>query len=339
MYRVTVTVILLVLGATVAIGQQSQTTGVSTSDPQKTPTRSEIQAMLQSNEARDQAWGAYWSSQLRETFPEIRKNLEAHMSGTKNNADFAVIDNCLDALIQTPAEPLPVDLIESVYRSGRTAEALILLTRVAPGQQSDTFLLKLLDEEAGQGVSREWYAAADIMLMEHRPGFVHSLLKGLVMDAHVVVCDPGTTCRHVGIGSGSAGDFVAGARAADLPPWPIYILQTNAPLTSLRQADSANGVSISYRRQVVQDPFLATRMRAPNESHYPPNPSTRDRFRYIAAAAPGIVLYMQDDETLSLIWTTKEAFRSESEKFETDMRGRYQKIIEQLRDRGTSHAA
>ncbi len=170
--------VFLILSSAISFAQQS---------PPVVPTRAEVQALLQSREARDQAWGAYWASQSKFALPEIRKNLESHLTGIKEEPDFAVIDNSLDALIQIPGEPLPVDLIDSIYRTGRRTEALILLTHVTPGTSVDHFLLDLLDKEAGQGYSPEWFAAADIMLMEHRPGLVHSLLWGLAIQGYVVV--------------------------------------------------------------------------------------------------------------------------------------------------------
>jgi hypothetical protein len=41
-----------------------------------------------------------------------------------------------------------------------------------------------------------------------------------------------------------------------------------------------------------------------------------------------------DDESLPVIWTNKEAYRAQSEKFESDVRMRYGTLIQQLRERG-----
>ena len=41
-----------------------------------------------------------------------------------------------------------------------------------------------------------------------------------------------------------------------------------------------------------------------------------------------------DDESLPIIWTTQEAYRTESDKFEADVRARYRNLIQLLRDRG-----
>ena len=265
---------------------------------------------------------------MKSVFPEIRKNLESHLNGSKDVADFAVIDNSLDALIQIPSEPFPVELIESIYRTGRRAEALILLTRVTPGTSVDHFLLDLLDKEAGQDYSREWFAAADIMLLEHRPGLVHSLLKRLAFQGYVVVCDPGVTCRYRGVGLRSGGDYGPSATKSTFPPWPYYALRVKDGLVT------DGPVAVSYTRRIARDFAEANIGRNPNDSIYPPKPSTKDRFGYVAAAAPGINMAIADDESLPIIWTTKEDYRAESERFESDVRTRYRNLIQQLRDLG-----
>jgi hypothetical protein len=336
MKRAAILFVLTVFATEIVVAQQQPANPISATSSQTDPNLTQVQLMLQSDAAKDQAWGAWWTSQLRLTslLPQIEKNLESHLPG-RDEGDQAVIDTSLDALIQLQSATVPLDVIESVYRRGRTPQAMILLAQSRPGPPLDEFLLKLMDEEAGQGVGREWYAAADLMLMQKRPGLVASLLRGLHIQAYIVVCDAGKPCRHQGVGSGGIGDGPGfGGRNSIYPPWPYYSLSTvNAGLMSRTPVLFQGPVSLTYNRGVASTfPSLVyDRFR---EQRYPPNPTTMDRLRYISAAAPTVQVSIHGDEDSPVSWKDIETYRAESQRIQDDLRNRYTKLIEQLRDAG-----
>jgi len=335
MKREAALLLLLVFAASRVIAQQPAP-GAGTS-LESAPNLVQVQSMLQSDVMRDLAWGTWWATQLKVTsaLPQIQRNLEAHLKDSEVG-DYAVIDTSLDALIQLAGATLSLDIIESVYRRGRTPQALILLARSQPGPQFDKFLLKLLDEEAGNGVALEWYAAADLLLMQKRPGLVASVLKDLRIQSYIVVCDAGTNCMHLRIGGDSSGDGGPGLGSI-YPPWPYYTLSTvNGGLPSNLAPGTPilfqGPVSLTYNRGVASTyPAIVYRNK---QGRYPPNPSTMDRLRYIAAAAPTIPMTIRGDEDISLFWKDIDAYKAETERFQNDLRGRYIKLVEQLRDAG-----
>src|SRR4051812_34440371 len=101
------------------------------------PTPEQVRAMLVSSDAKDQAWGAWWTSKswLDNLEPILQKNLEAHVSGS-DWQDAFVVDSTLDAYIQSNSNPPPVELLESVYAL-RPAPALILFSRIKPTERVD----------------------------------------------------------------------------------------------------------------------------------------------------------------------------------------------------------
>ena len=160
-------------------------------------------------------------------------------------------------------------------------------------------------------------------------GLAGSLLKGLHIQSFIVVCDTGKPCKHPRLGSGSVADGGFGGRSI-YPPWPYYSLITvNGPGTAVL---FQGPVSLTYNRGVASVfPAIVYRK---NERRNPPNPSTIDRLRYISAVAPTIPISLRVDEDYTLFWKDIDTYKAESERFQNDLRGRYMKLVEQLRNTG-----
>jgi hypothetical protein len=300
------------------------------------PTADQIRMLLESSDTREKTWGAWWVAQTRVRNMDalLQANLRAHLN-RQDIVDNALIDATLDAMIQVGGNAPPLELLQSVY-SIRPTQGLILLTRVFPRPPANAFLLTLIDTEAGNGRALEWFAAANMLIRDRDPGLAAAILKGLQIQAVVVVCDRGQPCTRQDIGSGSIGDGF-GLPAPGLPPWPIYSLGTYSPLlTNAGSAILSSGpVSIAYLRNVLQagtspGPGYPRR----SETRTPPSPTTAERLTYIAALAPGLQIPIQDNETRSLVWQDKETVAKDVEDFRQDIVQRYSTLVQRMRATG-----
>jgi hypothetical protein len=301
------------------------------------PTGDQVRVMLQSSDARSQAWGAWWTAQamVRNVEPLLQKNLEAHLQGQTWQDDI-VIDATLDALIQGRLNPLPLNVLEAVY-DRRRAQALILLSRMPTGSQADAFLFKRLRLDEYTPIFRtEWIAVANLLLERKASGFVATLLRGMVIDARLVVCDPGALCstdRNILSGTLHFGDKVS---SQGFPPWTGYFLSPRPESEAVRGTVLASGPTVvTYSRSVA--PAGEGRPRPGPEFQsqisYRINGSAL-RIRYLAGAAPGLQKSLQEDETRMIYWSSNERFVLDAELFRQNILDRYASVVEQLQQRG-----
>jgi len=305
------------------------------------PTPDQVRAMLGSSDAKDQAWGAWWTSESRlsNLEPLLQKNLEAHAQG-RDQQDLAVVDATLDAYIQSNSNPPPVALLESVYVR-RPAQALILMSRIN-SELADTFLLQLIPTEADRGYAYEWFAAANILLAHRAPGFAAAVLRDLRIKTTVTVCESASPCPP-----GSSGmvfrDGVFGVgRAPGFPPGVAYSLlfRSSAYAISISTSLLEGPVAVGYRRTVSPGNFTAPiseNGRSPGGID-PPRPSTSDRLKYVAAALDAktangpspVRLPIQDNERRTMQWKTKADFISGIDQIRQDIQKGYSDMLLQL---------
>jgi len=281
--------------------QAQPTAGAAAPQPLLTalPTADQIRMLLESSDARDQTWGAWWVTQTRARNMDtlLEANLKAHLNGP-GILDDALVDATLDALIQVGGNAPPLALLQSVY-AARPAQGLILLSRVFPRPPVDAFLLTVLDEEAGKGRGLEWFAAANMLIRDRAPGLAASLLKDLQIQAVVVVCDRGSTpCSRTNLGHRSVGDG-GGPRLSGLPPWPLYnLVSQNSALDSPGAALLISGpTSIAYRRNILPAGIAPDTANYPrdSETRTPPSPTTAERLLYLEK--PNLELIIDDRHT------------------------------------------
>jgi hypothetical protein len=297
------------------------------------PALEQVRALLDSADPKDQAWGAWWVGErpTPELTPVLQRNLASRISGSTWQ-DEAVTDTTLDALIRTGANDLPFSLIESVYPR-RKAQALILLPRARVEPALDAFLLKLMHEKAPDGLGTEWYVAANLLLARRVPGFASAILSDATIQALVVVCDADRPCPPGVFGRRSIGDGI-GLASPGFPPWASYELQINpgprAPVFI------TGPVWMGYTRFVSREGWRPPHI-GESRTQSPSSPSTANRAAYLSALAPDLKPNLQltiRDEERSVVWQNKAAFDAVIESLQADIRSRYARSIEQLRDAG-----
>ena len=305
--------LLLALSAPV-IAAQSRTPGVErrSDDP-----RSQAIALLQSADARQQAWGAWLSA--RNVLPEMIPLLQQVVSTRITSmvmADAAAADQALDALIQLNAE-VPPDLLLLVYER-RPAQALVLLSKNR--EDVEDALLTLMRREGGL----PWFAAANLALARKLPRSAFVLLEGMQITATLVVSEDGNNGLGPGSGGGSAGCGGIG-RAEGLPPWPSFELTSFAASGVVVLA--AGPTPIYYQRSVSragQTPaFRQVTMRGP---------STADRLKYLAALAgfDASTLPLTGYESYPLAWQGPASVDAEVVRIREDVRRRYALLLKAL---------
>ena len=176
-----------------------------------------VRAMLQSNDAREQAWGAHYagSERLVQLGPDLHQLISARLDDPSQEANAAVTI-ALDALIEMKAPR--ADMLGAIYES-RPVMALILAS-IASGAEREAFLLDVLQSAEAE----LWFSAANLLLQDRSRTLAPALLRGLRLQVKVYLIDEGSA------GWGSAGgiSFACGGigTAAGLPPWPAYDLST-----------------------------------------------------------------------------------------------------------------
>jgi len=273
------------------------------------PTMAEVQRLLESDDHKDRAWGAYWASQgvLRQFEPQLRRNLEAHydLSGWKNDI---VTDTTLDAFIRFGSDSLSVDFLRSLY-SRRKAQTLILLSE-PNRQQSEVhkWMLQLLKDEADQGAGLEWFAAADLLLRDRAAGLVKSILTDLRIEPVITVCDTALRCTQTFGGMGRVGDSIIRIDSG-YPGWPRYGISRQFPgfagHTVFIQGPTP-ATTMTYNRYFDPEAGKTTFFRG-SESGYPTHPTSAERMQYIAAAS-GLQVPISGNERLEVMWTDRAAY-------------------------------
>jgi hypothetical protein len=189
-------------------------------------TEAEAERLLQSAESRDRAWGAYFAGHLglKGQAPRLVELLDDPALAGGRFEDNYVRQSVLDALIRLDAE-VPADKLLPLYAQSPD-EVVILLARSL--QENGAALLSLFADELP---SDRWVAVGNLLAEARVPGFAARLLRGLKIEARVLVFDSEGS-HGVGSAGGSgcgSGCGIGGGRLPEgLPPVSYYTLSAYA---------------------------------------------------------------------------------------------------------------
>jgi hypothetical protein len=273
-------------------------------------------ALLESDDQLDQAWGAWvaTNNDRHDLAPLIQKKLEARLATSGATLPYEVAnDTALDALIRFDAK-LPLATLEALFPR-RPAQTLIFVSRL--DSNADSFLMPLINSQHEQS----WFAAANLLLAHRARGFTAALMKGLQLEAHLVVCDPGETCAPRRMASNGGIDSGTSSLAG-FPPWPGYTLtrkQGELLVSGPVPVYAERRVMPAGQRPPADGAFISTQ-----------RPTGNDRLMYVRATNPEIGIAIQDYEERSTKWRGQEALQKEVESFKEDIRSRYAQLIRDL---------
>jgi hypothetical protein len=256
------------LGVVHGAGQTSQTPGFS----RPLEPNAAIVKLLQSNDPREQAWGAWYAGRdhLTQFVPLLQQLVTQHVSGL-SLSEIAAVDVALDALIQM-RQGLPSSALRSVFER-RPEQALIL---AGFATRDDGEVDELLFEVLRAYNYDRWFAAANLLLQRRTFGLASSIISDLRLTVHVSVTS-GDNSLTGGYGStGGVGVGCGGSGAAPgLPPWAGYRLGTSGQPGLVVM--STGPVPVYYQRIVApagSTPAASSLQRA--------GPTADDRLRYLA---------------------------------------------------------
>jgi hypothetical protein len=281
-----------------------------------------IVKLLQSENPKDQAWGAWYAGRdnLTELTPLVQQVIAQHVSGS-SLSEVAAVDVALDALIQMRRQ-LPSTELRRVHER-RPVQSLILAAFAQKNDaEADEFLLEVLRSEKYY----EWTAAANLLVARKTPGVATTLIKGLRLTIDVRVTDGETTGRWgtedlAPVGAGHGGSGIA----PGLPPWAQYFLELSAAPGFVVHSTGPNPVY--YHRMVTpagSTPGFTDRLH--------PGPSATDRLRYLASLAgrADTDLPVQPIERHEVQWTGIENLNRAVATMLADVRLRWASFSEML---------
>jgi len=311
-------IVAIVLPGGLAGAQTAPTPGPQ---PQPAP---DIASLLTSNDARQQAWGAWYvgAGRLRPLAPLLESVIRQRLGAAF--PEVAAADIALDALIQMQL-PLPPDLLDAVY-SARPAQALIAAS--FEGQDSDHFLRQIL--RSGSGL--DWFAAANVLVSRRTRGLAGEFLAPLRLRVKIYLVDEGHMMGG-GDGGGVGMGCGPGGLAPGMPPWPSYTLTSFADpgVTVL----AAGPTSVYYRRQVSsagESPAGSLLVIG--------GPTGDDRLKYLATLAEIDLehLPLRGHEQHSVAARDQRTLDAEMNRIRDDLASRYTRFLMMLLHRETIRA-
>lgn len=176
--------------------------------------------LLNSNENRERAWGAYLvglHALTGQTASLVSILADESLNGG-GPGEAVVRQAALDSLIRLDAE-VPSDVLLPLYAHSPN-EVLILLAR-SPQQNQNALLTLFTDDEP----TARWLAAGNLLAEARAPGFAARLLAGLKIKVSVYVFDRDDRGFNTGGGCGGGCGY-GGERSldAELPPVGYYSL-------------------------------------------------------------------------------------------------------------------
>ena len=304
--------LVLVLTAPAVFAQKRQPGPPPPQDP-----HAATAALLRSADATEQAWGAWYAGrdQLRQFVPELRQVVISRLSD-ETQPGHAAVSIALDALIQLK-QTIDAETLGALYEK-RPVQALVLASFASKSRTS--FLLDVI----ATAEAENWFAAANLLLLDDRAALTRTLLGELTITAVVYLVNPGG-----GAAGGRAGGMSVGCggigMAAGLPPWAAYDLSSygSPGMTVL----STGPVPIYYRRVLApagQTPAFCDSSRS--------GPDEADRMAYIAGAA-GLhpdELPLRADNQSSLVWTSERQPVAEVARIRENLTRRHASLLQLL---------
>ena len=181
----------------------------------------EARRLLQSDEKRERAWGAYLAGLhgLTAETPRLVQILSDPSLAAGSREDGIVRQAALDALIRLRAT-VPADALLPLWQSA--PDEVIILLACAPVDNRPA-LLSIFDKASPVA---HWLAVGNLLAETRAPGFAARLMAELKIEANVDVYD-GEGRRNDGGGNGGGGDDACRAfRSPDeFPPVFYYFLK------------------------------------------------------------------------------------------------------------------
>jgi hypothetical protein len=297
--------LLVTCGVALAYAQPSQTF---------VETTAAVNRLLQSNDMKDVAWGAYTASQyhVRSALPLLTAALERDL-GADTDARRAAELAILDALVQLDAH-VPVDALRPSLDRW-PIPALILLAN-ASGDR-DGLLLERFNATSGF----EWQAIANLLLKSKPPGFAFRLLEGLRLRLTVYVTDDRS--YRIGSGLGTGGEHGPNYELVvpGFPPLAHYQFVVAGPGATMLSI----GPQIVYYARRTQNPAAIP----PQTGSTFARPHDVDRVQYLNAlvrerfaAAP-----LRDQSWATVVWTNPQAFRQDVSLHRKRVEDRYHDVV------------
>ena len=293
--------------------------------------------MLQSPDAKQQAWGAWYAGRdhMTDLVPAIVAVVaERHLGSTMY--ELGATDIALDALIQLHAT-VPPDLLASLV-DRRSTQALILashehrVTAKLDNQEdaddggSSAVLLQVLQRAQAEQDADPWFAAANLLLERRTPGFGQTLLTDLHIIVDVYVSDDGHSGGGWGMVSSSIG-CGGDSPNTTLPPWAAYELTTYASAGVV--VLSTGPTPVYYERKL--SPAGVT---PPAHSLRHSGPNLRERLRYVAALTRRDIerLPIRDHESHAIKWQGAAALVRAQQEFRADVERRFARMVSDMID-------
>ncbi len=310
--ELSIAAVALTLAASDSSGQTRSTPG-STKPPDP---QAEIVRLLQSNEERERAWGAWLAGRdnLRHLIPEVRRVV------IENSARGGIglgTTAALDALIQMKAN-VTSDFLSNV-NPDYPAQALILASHSA--EEADAFLLDVVT----QAKDLPWYAAANLLLTrgKARPALGEAILRNLKLAVTVYLV------RSGGLRGGSGGGLGIGCgftgMAPGFPPLAAYKL---TPFATPGEVVLADGPKPVYCARTLSEAGLT-----PAGSFLEiGGPTADDRVTYLArlAGRPPEDLPVRGAESHSIQLDAGVDPTTEVERIRADVQRRMSLLIAEL---------
>jgi TonB family protein len=290
------------LTASLSIGMFLLTWGGGRADAQPPPSFVEVTAtvnrLLQSTDAKDVAWGAFFASQHRvvSAIPLLTDDLRRGF-GPGSNEQRATELAILDALVELDAH-LQADALGASL--ARWPIPTLILLNNASGDR-DALLLERLSVTGGF----EWKGIANLLLKSTPPGFAVRLLENLRLTLELHVTDDPTR----GIGSGLGGGVESGPNYAlgvpGFPPLAHYSFVPAQPGATI----FSTGPDTVYYSRAVRNPATIPPLNRTDSA----KPSDRDRIQYVNALVRTRYEAVPLPETTfaTVIWTNSQSLRQE----------------------------
>lgn len=282
--------------------------------------RAGIARLLDSNDVRNQAWGASFIGErgLKELVPRLQDLLERSRDANPFHVHSLRLV-VLDSLIRLNAS-IPEEKLRPLF--GEYPEQVIILLAIDPVENRDALLA--IAEKTKRG--RRWAAVCNLLAETKAPGFAALMLKDLKIEARVHVFDYGS--HSVGVGGGEVwGSVVCGVRQnpKGFPPVSHYRFEDRPVRGAV--VLSTGRRTIYYQRLVAsgtsQQPFSW-----PDSGGH----DDLERAEYLAALldASKEELGFDPQPSFAVIWSDAEQFRTEVEGIRNQVRMKYNDLIARL---------
>lgn len=276
--------------------------------------------MMDSDEIREQAWGAYLAGErgLRDFIPSLRRLLARKKDPDEHQLHCLRLV-VLDSLIRLNATVSAKELL-SLFED--CPEQVIVLLANSPAENSDALLALARSTQRGF----RWVAVCNLLAEMKTPGFAALMLKELKIHARVYVLE--SAGRSPGIGGGELWGSVAcgvwGAKPS-FPPVAHYKFEDHPKRGAV--VLSVGKRTIYYQRLLVSGTRQQGYCRPDSGGN-----CDQERADYLAALfeTSRDQLGIDPQPSFAVVWSEPEQFRSEVEGMRKDIKKKYGDLTARL---------